>query len=104
MQGKRCCCAIRLCLVCALREHCALHCAELVNKLQRHPSSGRDDIKVLLRVLRDEIGRAYFKRYAPCKQSLRSCCGYCCGSRCCTAGRMHVVLHARSVSCSWSFC
>lgn len=41
-------------------------CAELVNKLQRHPSSGRDDIKVLLRVLRDEIGRAYFKRYAPC--------------------------------------
>ncbi|KAK9835238.1 hypothetical protein WJX81_007965 [Elliptochloris bilobata] len=34
---------------------------ELVNKLQRHPASGRDDIKVLLRVLRDEIGRAYFK-------------------------------------------
>ncbi len=45
------------------KEHSALHRAELVNKLQRHPSSGRDDIKVLLRVLRDEIGRAYFKRY-----------------------------------------
>ncbi len=42
----------------------ALRPAELVNKLQRHPSSGRDDIKVLLRVLRDEIGRAYFKRRA----------------------------------------
>ena len=28
-------------------QHAVL-CAELVNKLQRHPSSGRDDIKVSL--------------------------------------------------------
>ena len=57
------------CNVLESRELCALHCAELVNKLQRHPCSGRDDIKVLLRVLRDEIGRAYFTRCASCVTS-----------------------------------
>lgn len=39
-------------------------CTGLLSKLQ--DTGSKDDVKVPLRVLRDEIGRVYFKRFCAC--------------------------------------